>query len=155
MCIQKPCSRPAAITSGWASRAARTGTVLVAAVLVWGAAITAFGGCPYLPVALVLLAIAGAGDIISETLRRALLQRHTPDDLQGRVSSLWLAQATVGPSIGNAEAGLVARAVSPVFSVISGGIVAMLGAVAVVAAVPALRHATLTAPASDDPAYVP
>lgn len=139
-----------AVTSGWISRTTRAGAVLVTAVLVWGAAITGFGLCAFLPAALVLLAIAGAGDIVSETLRRALLQHHTPDEMQGRVSSLWLAQATVGPSVGNAEAGLVARAVSPAFSVVSGGVVAILGAVAVVAAVPALRHSSLPAPAGDE-----
>ncbi|GAA1902240.1 hypothetical protein GCM10009837_26770 [Streptomyces durmitorensis] len=61
----------------------------------WGLSLTGFGLTSYLPLALVLLALAGLGDLISETLRSALLQHGTPGELSGRVSSLWMVQATL------------------------------------------------------------
>lgn len=84
-----------AATSGWTGRAG--GHAVIGAVLLWGLSLSGFGLTAYLPVALLLLALAGFGDLISETLRSALLQHGTPDALRGRVSSLWMVQATVSP----------------------------------------------------------
>lgn len=140
----------AAFTSGWTGRVAHTGRALFASVLLWGVAITGFGFSSGLWLALVLLAAAGFGDSISEILRRALLQHATPDRLQGRVSSLWLAQATVGPSLGNVEAGLAARLFTPGVAVVGGGLVCIAGTVAVALAFPALWRATLAGPSGDE-----
>jgi len=82
---------------------------VIGAGLAWGAAVVGFGLSGSLAVALVFLALAGMADLISEVLRNALLQRYTPDSLRGRVSSLYLAQVTTAPSVGNVEAGLVAQ----------------------------------------------
>lgn len=135
-----------AATSGWTGHLKRPGPVVIAAGIVWGAAIAAFGLVSSLPLALVFLAIAGMGDLISEVLRNALLQRYTPDQLRGRVSSLYLAQVTTAPALGNVEAGGVARLVSPGFSVVSGGLACVAGALLLGALIPALRNATLTGP---------
>ncbi len=89
------------------------------------------------------------GDLISEVLRNALLQIYTPDQLRGRVSSLYLAQVTTAPALGNVEAGGVARLVSPVFSVVSGGLACVAGALVLGALIPALRNATLAGPAGE------
>ena len=75
-----------AATSGWTGRLRRPGLVVIGAGMVWGAAIAAFGLVGSLPLALFFLALAGMGDLISEVLRNALLQRYTPDQLRGRVS---------------------------------------------------------------------
>ena len=104
-----------------------------------------FGLVSSLPLALFFLALAGMGDLISEVLRNALLQRYTPDELRGRVSSLYLAQVTTAPALGNVEAGAVARLISPTFSVVSGGLACVAGALILGAAIPALRHAKLSA----------
>jgi ENTS family enterobactin (siderophore) exporter len=89
--------------------------------------------------------------LISEVLRNALLQIYTPDQLRGRVSSLYLAQVTTAPALGNVEAGGVARLVTPAFSVVSGGLACVAGALVLGALIPALRNARLAGPA-DDPA---
>jgi ENTS family enterobactin (siderophore) exporter len=133
-----------AATSGWTGRVRRPGVVVIAAGIVWGAAIALFGLVRSLPLALLFLAIAGMGDLISEVLRNALLQRYTPDQLRGRVSSLYLAQVTTTPALGNVEAGVVARLISPTFSVVSGGVACVAGALVLGAAIPALRRATLS-----------
>ncbi|WP_436771113.1 MFS transporter [Yinghuangia sp. YIM S09857] len=141
-----------ALTSGWTGRSTRPGVALGAAAAGWGLAVAAFGAAELLWLALPLLALAGYADTISEILRRTLIQAYTPDHLQGRVGSLWLAQATAAPSAGNALAGGGAKLVAP-------GTVLMAGGVACVAAVgavswgsPALRKATLTGGADEDPA---
>lgn len=132
-----------AATSGWATRLTRPGLVVIGAGLAWGAAIVGFGLSGNLAVALTFLALAGMSDLISEVLRNALLQRYTPDELRGRVSSLYLAQVTTAPSIGNAEAGLVAQLISTTFSVVSGGLACVAGALVLGAINPALRRASL------------
>jgi MFS transporter, ENTS family, enterobactin (siderophore) exporter len=135
-----------AATSGWTGRVRRPGLVVIFAGIVWGAAITGFGLVSSLPLALLLLAVAGGGDLISEVLRNALLQLYTPDRVRGRVSSLYLAQVTSAPALGNVEAGTVASLVSPGFSVVSGGLACVAGAVVLGALIPALRGAVLSRP---------
>ena len=133
-----------AATSGWTGRVRRPGIVIIAAGIVWGASIALFGVVSSLPLALFFLAVAGMGDLISEVLRNALLQRYAPDQLRGRVSSLYLAQVNSAPALGNVEAGGVARLISPGFSVISGGLACVAGALVLGTLIPALRRATLT-----------
>ncbi|MEU5957442.1 MFS transporter [Streptomyces sp. NPDC047525] len=135
-----------AATSGWTARAG--GHALVGAVLVWGLSLTGFGLTSYLPLALVLLALAGLGDLISETLRSALLQHGTPDELRGRVSSLWMVQATVSPALGNAAVGFLAELSSARAAVTAGGLVCVVATLLVAAGFPALRAARLGAPAA-------
>ncbi|MFV2178139.1 hypothetical protein ACFHW2_04220 [Actinomadura sp. LOL_016] len=100
---------------------------------------------------LFLLALAGLGDLISGTLRSALLQHGTPDTLRGRVSGLWKVQATVSPALGNASVGFLAELTSPRTAVVAGGLFCVTATLAVAAAFPALRHATLAVP-DDRPA---
>ncbi len=82
-------------------------------------------------------------DLISEVLRNALLQHYTPDQLRGRVSSLYLAQVTSAPALGNTEAGAVAQLFSLTTSVVSGGLACVGGALLLGALIPAVRHASL------------
>jgi len=133
-----------AATSGWTGHLKRPGLVVIWAGIIWGASIAAFGLVRSLPLALFFLALAGMGDLISEVLRNALLQIYTPDQLRGRVSSLYLAQVTTAPALGNVEAGGVAGLISPAFSVVSGGLACVAGAVLLGTLIPSLRNATLT-----------
>src|SRR6266702_1104244 len=117
-----------AATSGWTGRLRRPGVVVIWAGLAWGGAIIGFGFSGSLAIALAFLAVAGMADLISEVLRNALLQHYTPDELRGRVSSLYLAQVTTAPSLGNVEAGLVAQLITVGISVVSGGLACVAGA---------------------------
>jgi ENTS family enterobactin (siderophore) exporter len=81
-------------------------------------------------------------------LRNTLLQYYTPDPLRGRVSSLYLAQVSTAPALGNTEAGAVGQLFTPTISVISGGLACVIGALLLAALIPGLRHATLPAPGS-------
>ncbi|HEY7145738.1 MAG TPA: MFS transporter [Streptosporangiaceae bacterium] len=137
-----------AATSGWTGQLRRPGVVVIGSGLAWGASIACFGLTRSLAFGLVLLALAGMSDLISEVLRNALLQRYTPDRLRGRVSSLYLAQVNTAPAVGNAEAGLVAQLTTPAFSVLSGGLACVAGALLLGSLIPALRRASLAGPAA-------
>ncbi|MGO9501230.1 MAG: MFS transporter [Streptosporangiaceae bacterium] len=139
-----------AATSGWTSRVRRPGLVIIGAGIVWGAAMIGFGLTRSLPVALAFLALAGMGDLISEVLRNALLQIYAPDRLRGRLSSLYLAQVTSTPALGNTEAGVVAQVFSLTVSVVSGGLVCVAEALLLGALIPALRHATFDGQPEED-----
>jgi MFS family permease len=122
-----------ALLSGWVSAVRRTGRATILAVLGWGLAITAFGLATFsLPLALLFLAIAGASDVVSAVFRSTIVQLETPDELRGRMSALHLLVVTSGPRMGDLEAAAVASIVGAQLSVISGGILCILG-VAVVA----------------------
>src|SRR6185437_3492674 len=87
---------------------------------------TCFGLVRWLPAALVLLAVAGWADVISAVYRSTILQLNVPDALRGRLMGVQMAVVTGGPRIGDVESGAVAAALSPVTSVVSGGLAALL-----------------------------
>lgn len=118
-----------ALTTGWVSAVRRQGRVVVLGVCVWGLAIVGFGVTRNVPVALALLAIAGAGDVMSNVFRNALLQTVIPDALRGRITAFKVALSGGGPHLGDAEAGTVAALTTPTVSVISGGVASVAGAI--------------------------
>ncbi len=128
----------AALTSGWVGGVRRQGVAVAAAIVLWGAAIAGFGLATALWVAVGMLAIAGLADEYSAILRSTILFSGTPDRMRGRMQGFELAQVASTPSIGNVEAGLVASLTSLRFSIVSGGVACMVGAVAILAAIPSL-----------------
>ena len=147
----------AALVSGWTGHVRRAGRALVALVGVYAVAVLGFGACALLvergavaPVAGLVagvgaLAVAGAARMSSDVLRRGLLQAHTPDHLQGRVSSAWLAQVMLSPSVGGVQAGLAARLLGPALGITVGAVVCLAGTAVAALALPAVRRATLPA----------
>jgi MFS family permease len=117
-----------AVMSGWVTATRRQGRAIVIAVCVWALAITAFGLTPWLWLALVLLAVAGAADAVSAVFRSTILQQSVPDALRGRLSAVFIAVVTGGPRLGDVEAGVVAAAIGAQGSVITGGLACLLGA---------------------------
>jgi len=133
--------------SGWVSSVRRVGRAIVWAVVVWGLAIAAFGLTTFVPalwsfgLALAFLAIAGAADVLSAVFRSAIVQRQTPDRLRGRVTAIHILAVTSGPRFGDIEAAGVASVVGAPWSVLSGGLLCVLGVVGVMRAFPELwRH---------------
>lgn len=116
-----------ALASGWVGAVRRQGRAVNVAVVVWGAAIALFGLTSSLPLALGLLAVAGAADVVSAVFRNTILQTTVPDALRGRLSAIHIAVVTGGPRLGDAEAGAVAALTSPRFSVVSGGLACVAG----------------------------
>jgi MFS family permease len=130
----------AALTTGWLEHARWLGRIVLVSVAVWGAAIAAAGLMTSIVPALVLFAIAGAADSVSAVCRSTISQSVTPDHMRGRMSSVFSLVVASGPRLGDVESGVVAAAVSPRFSVVSGGL-ACIASVAVVAiALPGLAR---------------
>ncbi len=101
-----------------------------------GVAIAAFGLVTSVWLALALLALAGAADVVSAVFRTTILQLAVPDRLRGRLSSIQIAVVAGGPRLGDFEAGAVASVTSPQFSVVSGGLACILGALLIARKVP-------------------
>ena len=128
----------ASLTSGWMMGVRRQGLAVCVAAAAWGVAIAVVGFAPALWFALLFLAVAGASDFVSAVLRGNMLLTQTPDSMRGRVSGIELAQVAGAPEIGNVEAGIVAELASVRASIVSGGILSVVGTVVVAATIPAL-----------------
>jgi MFS family permease len=128
-----------AALSGWVSGVERVGRAVVLSVVVWGAAIVAFGlSTGSFALALLFLAIAGGADVLSAVFRNLIVQLDTPDALRGRVTSIHVLTVTAGPRVGDIEAAAVAAAIGAQLSVVSGGLLCLVGTVAVARAFPEL-----------------
>ncbi len=114
-------------TSGWVRGIRFQGRVVIGAVMVWGVAIALFGLTSYFPLALLFLVLAGAADNISAILRSTIMQLSAPDGLRGRVSALSLMVTNGGPRLGDMEGTGVAALTSAQVSVVSGGLLCILG----------------------------
>lgn len=123
----------AGLLSGPLQRVHAHGRAVTVSVLVWGGAIAAFGFTRSLPIAVTMLAIAGAADTVSAVFRSTMLQAATPDEYRGRLQGVFTVVVAGGPRLGDLEAGAVATAVSLPFSVISGGLGCVVLAIALVA----------------------
>lgn len=130
----------ASAVSGWVGHVRRQGLGVVIAAACWGIALVFFGFATTLWLALVTLALAGAADYISAILRSVIVLNATPPSMRGRVTGIEFAQVASAPSLGNVEAGAVASLTSIRFSVVSGGILSIIGTIALAAFVPALRR---------------
>ena len=130
----------ASLLSGWIGHVRRQGLVVVIAAGLWGAFIVAFGLANSLWLALIFLAGAGAADNVSAVMRQTILFSVTPDRMRGRVSGIEFAQVASTPALGNLEAGVVASLSSLRFSIVSGGILCVVGTVVIAALFPAFAR---------------
>ena len=140
-----------ALTTAWLKRVRRRAWGVTAAVSVWGGVIVAFGFVHVLWAALCLLALAGWADVISAVLRDTVLQTSVDEAFRSRVTSVQMAVVEGGPRLGALESGAIATAVSTQFSVVSGGIACIAGALVLTALMPAFRHQGRRHRSSDDP----
>ncbi len=128
----------AAVTSGWVGAVKRQGRVIIFAIATWGAAIAAVGLSSSLWMMVVFLAVAGAADVASAVFRTTLLQAAVPDELRGRLSAIHVGVVAGGPRIGDFRAGAVASFSSPQMSLFSGGVMCILGILAIARWLPEL-----------------
>jgi len=127
-------------TSGWARHVHRHGMGVIVAATLWGIAIIGFGVAPGLIAALFFLAFAGAADAMSGLYRQLIWNQTIPDSLRGRLASIELLSYSIGPTLGNFEAGVVASLFSVRASVLSGGILTVIGCALCALALPAFRQ---------------
>jgi MFS family permease len=117
----------------------RRGSVLVAAVMAYGAATAAFGLSRSFWLSFGCLAATGAADTVSMVFRNLIRQLETPDRLRGRMTGVNMIFFQGGPQLGELEAGLVANWLGAVVSVVSGGVGCLAATGWIVSTTPALR----------------
>jgi MFS family permease len=127
----------AAFSTGWLIHARRLGRIVVFAVLIWGVGIALLGLTSELWVGALCLLVAGAADSVSAVCRSTILQTATPDEMRGRMSAIFTLVVAGGPRLGDVESGTVAAVTTVRFSVVSGGVICVLGILPVMAAFPA------------------
>ncbi len=126
----------ATLTSGWAKKVNRHGLVVAIAAALWGVAMIFFGYAQNLYLALFCLALAGGFDMISGVFRMTIWNQTIPHYLRGRLAGLEMISYTSGPKLGDAEAGIVATLFSVRTSVVSGGILCVVGTAIISALLP-------------------
>jgi len=93
-------------------------------------------------VAFLGLAGHGLGRALTDILRFAVLQRNTPDELRGWISSLWQVQVVAGTAVGSLVAGLLGGWLAPDTALLVYGVACLLLTGALVAVFGALWRVT-------------
>ena len=125
--------------TGLIARIKRQGLGVALAIIVWGCCIVAFGFFPDpLWLGVLLLAGAGAADMVSMILRGIVVQVTTPDEFRGRISSVNAMFVIGGPMLGQFESGLVGGLFTPMLSVVSGGLACIVATLLILVVVPGL-----------------
>ena len=135
----------AGLTSGWIGRVRRQGMALVMSVVAWGLAVGLAGLAGSLWLAVLLLALGGAADMISAVYRQTILQTYAPDGFQGRLQGIFIAVVAGGPRLGDLRAGATAALVGPTVAWVSGGLAAAVVAGLLAVIFPALLRYTPSA----------
>ncbi|MCM0677120.1 MFS transporter [Micromonospora phytophila] len=126
------------LTSGWIGRMRRQGLGLVVAVVGWGLAVAAAGLARQLWLMVLLLAVAGAADLVSAVLRQSMLLVYAPDRMRGRLQGVNTVVVAGGPRLGDLRAGAMAAGFGGGVAWIGGGLLSAALAVLLAVAFPAL-----------------
>jgi MFS family permease len=135
-----------AVFAGPLKHTRRHGLVMLACVAVWGGGFALFAVAPSLWLTLLALAIAGLADTFTVVVRGIIVQEATPDEFRGRVNAADFLVGAGGSQLGSLEAGLAGSWTTPVISALSGGLLTVLGVLAIGAALPGFRRYQSPAP---------
>ncbi len=113
----------AGLSSGWIGRVRRQGVALTVAIVGWGLAVAAAGLASALWLAVLLLAVAGAADLVSAVYRQTILQTYAPDEMRGRMQGVFIAVVAGGPRLGDVRAGVTDSATNATVSWVAGGLI--------------------------------
>ncbi len=116
--------------SGWFEKIKRHGAAVAIAAIGWGVAIILFGLVHHLALAIFFLALAGMFDAISGIFRMTMWNQTIPTQLRGRMAGIEMISYLSGPRLGDTEAGLIAALFGVTASVISGGVLCVVGVAA-------------------------
>jgi MFS family permease len=117
----------AGVSSGWIGRVRRQGVALTLAVVGWGICVTVSGLAHALWLAVAMLALAGAGDLISAVYRQTILQTYAPDQMRGRMQGVFVVVVAGGPRLGDLRAGATASVAGVTASWVGGGLLCAAG----------------------------
>ncbi|CAN5846403.1 MFS transporter [soil metagenome] len=134
------------VFSGWLPRVRRQGLAVIAAIIVWGLAVTGFGVAAgfadghagvLLWVAVVCLAVGGAADMVSSAFRNTILLQAASDELRGRLQGVFIVVVAGGPRVADTLHGTAAVSVGTAAAAAGGGVLVVIGVVIAALAVPA------------------
>lgn len=117
----------AGLSSGWIGRVRRQGVTLTFAIVVWGLSVAVAGLAGRLWLAVLLLAVAGAADLVSAVYRQTILQTYAPDQMRGRMQGVFVVVVAGGPRLGDLRAGATAAYSSVAVSWVGGGLLCAVG----------------------------
>jgi MFS family permease len=118
----------------------RAGPKMLWSVVIFGLATVAFAVSTSLAFSLAMLFAAGVADEVSVVIRHCIVQLATPNEMRGRVSAVNFLFVSVSNELGQFESGLAAAWLGLVPAAVLGGGVAVISALVVAVAVPALRR---------------
>jgi MFS family permease len=124
----------AAGLSGAAGRARRPGWGVLLSLAGWSAGIVITGLADVAWLAMLGLAVAGAGNELSALLGTAITQSVVQDDVRGRIAGIDHLVSSAGPALGDIESGIVASWIGVGNTIVLGGGLAFVG-VAILGAV--------------------
>jgi MFS family permease len=127
------------LLSGWIGRVRRQGVALTVAVASWGLAVAVAGLARSLWLAVLLLAAAGAADLVSAVFRQTILQVYAPDEMRGRLQGVFIVVVSGGPRLGDLRAGATAALSGATFSWVAGGLACTVIVILVAALAPTFR----------------
>lgn len=113
--------------SGWIKNIKRHGLAIAISAAFWGVSIIIFGLASNFWVSIIFLAAAGAGDAVSGMFRGIMWNEIVPTEYRGRLAGIEMISYLSGPRLGDAEAGLVAASFGITESIVSGGILCIVG----------------------------
>ncbi len=116
------------------------GRLLFLFVGLFGAFTVVFGLSTNIWLSVAALALVGASDMVSVTIRETIMQLWTPDDVRGRVNAVNSVFIGASNELGEFRAGTVASLIGPVPAVVIGGVGSIVIAVAWSRLFPALRR---------------
>jgi MFS family permease len=108
------------------TRSRRLGRVLLLSTVGYGLVAIGFAQVSLLAAVLVFALLLGVFDATATTIRHAAVQLETPDELRGRVQSLYQISSRGGPALGDVVIGLAAGVLGPVVALTSGAAVPVL-----------------------------
>jgi MFS family permease len=113
--------------SGWVSKVRMQGKAVVVCVVIYGAAVAAFGFARALWLGVLFLALSGAADMVSAAYRSTILQTAAPDNLRGRLQGVFTVVVAGGPRVGDFVAGSTAALTTPTIALAVGGLACVCG----------------------------
>jgi len=128
------------VSSGWIGRVRRQGLALLGAVCTWGLAVAAAGTARSLWLAVLLLAVAGAADLVSAVYRQTILQVYAPDEMRGRMQGVFTVVVAGGPRLGDLRAGATVAAFGLGTAWVGGGLACVVLVLVLGWLFPALRR---------------
>lgn len=117
----------AGLSSGWIGRIRRQGVALTMAIVGWGICVMVSGLAHALWLAVLMLALAGAADLVSSVYRQTILQTYAPDQMRGRMQGVFVVVVTGGPRLGDLRAGATASVSGLTASWVGGGLLCAAG----------------------------